>query len=92
MQDSQPGMVMKSAVKGAQVLDWSGPDSQEADVIRRCIAGDDAACADLVAAHQRTVYNLAYHLLGEREEALDVSQEVFLRVFRTLAKIGRAHV
>lgn len=54
-------------------------------MIRRCIAGDDAACADLVASHQRTVYNLAYHLLGEREEALDVSQEVFLRVFRTLA-------
>ena len=41
VRESQPGMVMKSAVKGAQVLDWAGPDSQEADVIRRCIAGDD---------------------------------------------------
>lgn len=31
------------------------------------------------------VYQLAYHLLGTRDEALDLSQEVFLRVFRTLA-------
>jgi RNA polymerase sigma-70 factor (ECF subfamily) len=46
--------------------------------------GDQAACADLVNAHERMIYQLAYHLLGTREEALDLSQEVFLRVFRTL--------
>ena len=85
MQESQPGMVMKTAVKGAQVLEWAPPDSQEAELIRRSIAGDETACAELVAIHQRTVYNLAYHLLGAREDALDVSQEVFLRVFRTLS-------
>ena len=35
--------------------------------------------------HQRMVYALAFHLLGDRDDALDVSQEVFLRVFRTLS-------
>ena len=35
--------------------------------------------------HQRMVYSLALHLLGDRDEALDLSQEVFLRVFRTLS-------
>jgi RNA polymerase sigma-70 factor (ECF subfamily) len=50
----------------------------------RCAAGDDVACTDLVEQHQRMVYQLALHLLGDRDEALDVSQEVFLRVFRTL--------
>ena len=73
-------------VKNAGAISWSEVDSGEAALIQRCVAGDETACADLVAAHQRTVFNLAFHLLGDREEALDVSQEVFLRVFRTLSR------
>jgi RNA polymerase sigma-70 factor (ECF subfamily) len=73
-------------VKNAGAISWSGVDSGEAALIERCIAGDERACADLVAAHQRTVFNLAFHLLGDRDEALDLSQEVFLRVFRTLSR------
>jgi RNA polymerase sigma-70 factor (ECF subfamily) len=73
-------------VKNAGAISWSEVDSREATLIARCVAGDEAACADLVAAHQRTVFNLAFHLLGDRDEALDLSQEVFLRVFRTLAR------
>ena len=73
-------------VKNAGAISWSEVDSREAALIERCVAGDEAACADLVAAHQRTVFNLAFHLLGDRDEALDVSQEVFLRVFRTLSR------
>ena len=52
----------------------------------RCASGDEAACAELVNEHQRMVFQLAYHLLGNREEALDVSQDVFLLVFRTLGR------
>jgi len=73
-------------VKNAGAISWSEVDSREATLIARCVAGDESACADLVAAHQRTVFNLAFHLLGDRDEALDLSQEVFLRVFRTLAR------
>jgi RNA polymerase sigma-70 factor (ECF subfamily) len=73
-------------VKNAGAISWSEVDSREATLIERCVAGDESACADLVAAHQRTVFNLAFHLLGDRDEALDLSQEVFLRVFRTLAR------
>src|SRR3954470_15532984 len=72
-------------VKNAGAISWSEVDTREAALIERCVAGDDAACAALVAAHQRTVFGLALHLLGDRDEALDVSQEVFLRVFRTIA-------
>jgi RNA polymerase sigma factor (sigma-70 family) len=61
------------AMKNAGAISWSGVGSAE------------AACADLVAAHQRMVYGLAFNLLGDRDEARDVSQEVFLRVFRTLS-------
>jgi RNA polymerase sigma-70 factor (ECF subfamily) len=72
-------------VKNAGAISWSEIDSTEAALIARCVAGDESACTDLVAAHQRTVFNLAFHLLGDRDEALDLSQEVFLRVFRTLS-------
>ena len=73
-------------MKNAGAISWSETDSTEAALIARCVAGDESACADLVAAHQRTVFNLAFHLLGDRDEALDLSQEVFLRVFRTLSR------
>ena len=73
-------------MKNAGAISWSEVDSGEAALIERCVAGDEGACADLVAAHQRTVFNLAFHLLGDRDEALDLSQEVFLRVFRTLSR------
>src|SRR5436190_12656674 len=74
-------------VKNVGAISWSEVESGEAALIERCVAGDESACADLVAAHQRTVFNLAFHLLGDRDEALDVSQEVFLRVFRTLSRL-----
>jgi RNA polymerase sigma-70 factor (ECF subfamily) len=72
-------------VKNAGALSWSDIDSGEAALVARCNAGDETACAELVSAHQRMVYALALNLLGDRDEALDLSQEVFLRVFRTLS-------
>jgi RNA polymerase sigma-70 factor (ECF subfamily) len=82
METRTPGEV----VKNAGALSWSDVDSGEAALVARCLAGDERACADLVFAHQRMVYALALNLLGDRDEALDLSQEVFLRVFRTLSR------
>ncbi len=72
-------------MKNAGAIGWSEVDSCEAALIERCTSGDEQACAALVSTHQRMVFTLALHLLGDRDEALDVSQEVFLRVFRTLS-------
>jgi RNA polymerase sigma-70 factor (ECF subfamily) len=72
-------------MKNAGTLSWSDVDGREAALIARCGEGDEAACAELVGIHQRMVFGLALHLLGDRDEALDLSQEVFLRVFRTIA-------
>jgi RNA polymerase sigma-70 factor, ECF subfamily len=66
------------------VVDWSEVGGREATLVQRCAEGDEVACADLVAEHQRMVIQLAMNLLGDRDEALDLSQEVFLRVFRTI--------
>ena len=72
-------------MKNADAISWSDVDSGEAALIARCAAGDEVACAELVAAHQRMVYGLALNLLGDRNDALDLCQDVFLRVFRTLS-------
>lgn len=72
------------SVKQARVASWSEVASAEAALVQRCAAGDEAASAELVAEHQRMVVQLAMNLLGDRDEALDLSQEVFLRVFRTI--------
>jgi RNA polymerase sigma-70 factor (ECF subfamily) len=76
--------VAEDFVKDVDALGWTDVASGEAALIERCAAGEEVACAELVAGHERMVYTLALHLLGDRDEALDLSQEVFLRVFRTL--------
>jgi RNA polymerase sigma-70 factor (ECF subfamily) len=73
-----------TGVKQARVVDWSEIGGREAGLIQRCAAGDEGAFAELVSEHQRMVVQLAMNLLSDRDEALDLSQEVFLRVFRTI--------
>jgi len=75
----------QDAVKPLRALTWNdATTSADWSLVQSCAAGDEAACTRLVADHQRMVYQLALHLLGDPQEALDLSQEVFLRVFRTL--------
>ncbi len=54
------------------------------DIIRKAATGDENAFAQLVTAYQKMVYHLALSLLHNREDALDVSQEVFIKVYRFL--------
>ncbi len=57
------------------------PDSS---LVARCLRGDEAAWEELVRQHTRKVYALCYRFTGQGSEAQDLTQEVFLRVFRTL--------
>ena len=63
-----------------------GPDRQDDDerLVARFLQGDESAFDGLVTRHRQGVYRLAYRLLGRHEEADDVSQEAFLRVYRGL--------
>jgi RNA polymerase sigma-70 factor (ECF subfamily) len=77
-------MATETSLKPIRVLAWSNAASADWALVQECAAGSEDACTRLVTDHQRMVYQLALHLLGDPQEALDLSQEVFLKVFRTL--------
>jgi RNA polymerase sigma-70 factor, ECF subfamily len=58
------------------------PDAQ---LVQLCLRGEGPAWEELVRRHARRVYGLCYRFTGNGTEAEDLSQEVFLRVYRTLA-------
>ncbi len=60
-----------------------GPDPHLA-LVERCRRGDDLAWEQLVRCCQGRVYGLAFHYLGSVEDARDVTQEAFVRVYRQL--------
>jgi RNA polymerase sigma-70 factor (ECF subfamily) len=57
------------------------------EVIDSCKAGDERAFREVVLAYQRRVYNIAYRMLGSKEEAKDLAQEVFLSVFESIKNL-----
>ena len=54
------------------------------DLVKRCLGGDRGAWEGIVRQYQRRIYNLAYRFTGRFDEAEDLTQEIFLKVYRTL--------
>ena len=54
------------------------------NLVERCLSGDEAAWETLVRNHTRRVFGFCYRFTGKESEAQDLTQEVFLRVFRSL--------
>ena len=67
--------------RAGRIRERLDPDSS---LVERCLSGDDSAWEDLVRIHSRRVYGLCYRFTGREPDAQDLSQEVFLRVFRSL--------
>lgn len=62
----------------------------DADLLPRCRTGDEGAWRELVAQHARKVFGLAYRFTGRVDEAEDLTQEVFVKVFQTLHRYREA--
>ena len=58
--------------------------SDDARTIRQCLAGDEQAYRELVGQYQRRVYALALRMVRQAEDAEDITQETFVRMFRAL--------
>ena len=58
--------------------------AEDAQLVQLCLAGERSAFQTLIERFQNLIFGLCFRLLGHREDAEDVAQEVFLRVFRSL--------
>jgi RNA polymerase sigma-70 factor (ECF subfamily) len=60
----------------------------ESDLLRRCQQGDEAAWRELVSRYTRRVFSLAYRFTGRVDEAEDLTQEVFVKVYQQLDRFA----
>lgn len=65
-------------------LERRGRLDADNQLVERCLSGEETAWEDLVRVHTRRVYSICYRFTGADHEAQDLTQEVFLRVFRSL--------
>ena len=64
---------------------------QDAQLVQQCLQGDGSAWEELVRRHSRRIFNICYRFTGNGTDAEDLSQDVFLRVYRTLGSYRSAH-
>ena len=60
--------------------------TSDADYVRRLQRGETEAFEMLVRRHEKTIFNLVYRMLGDYDEAAEVSQEVFLSAYRAIGQ------
>ena len=65
---------------------------EETKLISRCQQGDQEALKEIFDKYHKKVYRIAYGVVRQREEALDIVQEVFIKLFRSIKNFkGRSH-
>jgi len=63
---------------------------QDLELLKRCLAGDNSAWETLLRAYTRKLYNLCYRFTGRTDEAEDLTQEIFVKVYQTLRTFDAA--
>ena len=66
----------------------TGVDGQDAALVRRLQANEDAAYDELVRTYNASLYHVAFRMLGDTSEASDAVQDIFLKVFRNIGSFG----
>src|SRR5512135_3796549 len=64
------------------------PDAIES-LIQRCLKGDQLAWEAIVRQYWRKVFNVAYKFVGKHDEAEDLTQDIFLKIFKSLDTFDR---
>ena len=58
-------------------------------LVERCLQGDDAAWESIVTSYTRRLYNLSYRYTNRRDEAEDLTQEIFIKIYQNLKSYRR---
>jgi RNA polymerase sigma-70 factor (ECF subfamily) len=61
----------------------------DAELIERCLRSDDNAWEQIVSRYKRRVFHVSYKFTGRMADAEDLTQEIFLKVFKSLDKFNR---
>src|SRR5438128_3442371 len=76
--------------RGRQVGAILALTATDAELAQRCLEGDQHAWAEIVRQYSRRIYNLAYRFTSSHSAAEDLTQEVFIRVYRSLTQYDAA--
>jgi len=71
------------------MTDEGKPAPSDAELIERCLQKDNSAWELVVGRYKRKVFHIAYKFTGRHDDAEDLTQEIFLKVFRSLEKFNR---
>jgi len=63
---------------------------QDLELLQRCLAGENSAWEGLLKVYTRKIYSFCYRFTGRAEEAEDLTQEVFIKIFQTLRSFDAA--
>jgi RNA polymerase sigma-70 factor (ECF subfamily) len=67
----------------------SAPPPATDEIIERCLNGDQSAWESIVRMYRRKVFNVAYKFVGRHDQAEDLTQDVFLKIFKSLNTFDR---
>ncbi|MFZ5989360.1 MAG: RNA polymerase sigma factor [Bacillota bacterium] len=61
-------------------------ETPDVDLIKKCLSGESYAFEELVTRYKKLIYNVIYNMINNKDELYDISQEVFIRIYRSLDK------
>src|SRR5262245_29416447 len=70
-------------------LDAGKGSPSDAELIERCLRRDNAAWEQIVARFRRKIFHIAYKFTGRHDDAEDLTQEILLKVFKSLDRFNR---
>lgn len=79
---------MAESASNANLIDWGLDEMTRTDseLVRSCLMGNNDAFAELITRYKRLIYSVAYKFTKENEEADDMAQEAFIKIYRSLSK------
>jgi len=80
--------MMDRILSASMPMTATNPDV-DAELVERYLAGDTAAFDEIMVRYERQIYRICYRFVENREDAMDLAQEVFIKAFEHLATFRR---